>query len=176
MDEDRRNYLVEKFVSEDVLKLFSFYSKIIAQRDNYYNEATKEHNTKFEPQVGHCVDIRDHNDPVGQSLLLFYLPKIAEHLKLKLEPVASYYRIYGPNCRLPMHTDRPDYEWSATICMGYDAPDCWPIYIEEDAIHLEPGDALMYQGSKYKHGRPVFKGSWQTQLFLHYKEVKDERT
>ena len=72
-----------------------------------------------------------------------------------------------------MHTDNPNYEWSATLCMGYQAPESWPLYIEKEPFYLEAGDCLIYQGAKYFHGRKPFKGSWQSQVFLHYKEVKD---
>ena len=74
--------------------------------------------------------------------------------------------VYAEKCKLPMHTDKPNYEWSATICMSYEAPECWPIYIGEDAVYLEPGDCLLNLGAKEEHGRPVFKGSWQT-FWLH---------
>ena len=175
MAENRRNNIIKDFYSPDVLAMFHKYSLSLAKRDSVYSETDKTWSTKFEPGIGHCIDIRG-GDLLADALLELSLPKIVNHLKLKLEPVASYYRIYGPDCRLPMHTDRPDYEWSATVCMGYDAPECWPMYVENDPIYLEPGDCLLYQGAKEKHGRGVFKGSWQAQLFLHYKEVKDERT
>lgn len=174
MDEDRRNNIIKDFFSPEFLTVFKEYSLIRAKEDAVYSPAENSWSTKFEPGIGHCIDIRG-GDRLADALLQFSLPKISEIVGKKLETVASFYRIYGPDCKLPMHTDNPEYEWSATICMGYDAPDCWPIYVEEDAIHLEPGECLIYQGAEKSHGRPVFKGSWQTQLFLHYKEVKDEK-
>ena len=174
MDEIRRSYIIKKFFSTEVLDIFHEYSSLVARTDALYCKTEDKWTTKFEPGIGHCIDIRAR-DRFAESLLKISMPKISEIVGKKLETVASFYRIYGPDCKLPMHTDSPEYEWSATICMGYDAPDCWPIYVEEDAIHLEPGECLIYQGAEKSHGRPVFKGSWQTQLFLHYKEVKDEK-
>ena len=49
--------------------------------------------------------------------------------------------------------------------------------VEENGVRksvlLERGDALIYRGDKIAHGRPVFQGEWQTQLFLHYEEVEN---
>ena len=166
--------VLKGFISEDVLKVFHEYSGIKARTKHSYSEASKQWTTFFEPGIGYCVDIAGH-DPFGQSVLMVYLPKISEILGLELGPVASFYRIYGPECKLPMHIDDPNYEWSATINMGYEAPECWPIFIEEKPFYLEPGDCLLYQGAKHEHGRRIFNGAWQSQLFLHYKEVKNEK-
>ena len=172
MDENRRNYIIRNFFSPDICTLFHQYSVSLAKKDSVFSLVENKWSTKFEPGIGHCIDIR-HGDILAEVLLNLSLPKIVEHLKVNLEPVTSYYRVYGEHCKLPMHTDKDNYEWSATICMSYEAPECWPIYVGEDAVYLEPGDCLLYQGAKEEHGRPVFKGSWQTQLFLHYKELKD---
>ena len=172
MDENRRNHIIRNFVNEDVLKIFHEYSLALAMKDNVYSASTDSYSTKHEVGIGHCIDIRGM-DPFTEAMLRFYMSKISNVVKKELSPVASFYRIYGPNCKLDMHTDNPDYEWSATLCMGYDAPECWSIYIEKEPFYLEAGDCLIYQGAKDSHGRKPFIGSWQSQVFLHYKEVKD---
>ena len=161
--------VLKGFISEDVLNVFRHYSLIKARSRNTYNSAANKYTTIHEPGIGHCIDIAG-DDSFANALMLVSLPKISKTLSLELSPVASFYRVYGPECILPVHIDQPEYEWSATICMGYEAPDCWPIFIEEKPFYLEPGDCLLYQGAKHGHGRRVFNGSWQTQLFLHYKE------
>ena len=166
--------VIKKFFLPEVLALFHEYSSLVARADALYCKTEDTWTTKFEPGIGHCIDIRA-GDRLADSLLKISLPKISELVGKKLETVASFYRIYGTECKLPMHIDDPNYEWSATIAMGYHAPECWPIYVEKEAFYLEPGDCLLYQGAKHPHGRDVFKGSWQTQLFLHYREVKDEK-
>ena len=174
MDEVGRSHIIRNFLSKDVLDLFFHYSYMLAKKDNVYNQAATEWSTKYEPTVGHCIDIRG-NDMLANAILVNYLPTISEHLKIELHPVSSFYRIYGHECELPMHKDNPEYEWSATICMGYEATECWPLYIKKEPWYLEPGECLLYQGAKDLHGRKKFNGSWQSQLFLHYKEVKDEQ-
>tara|TARA_A100001388_G_scaffold107509_1_gene78857 strand:- start:1429 stop:1971 length:543 start_codon:yes stop_codon:yes gene_type:complete len=172
MDENRRNHIIRNFVSKDVLKIFHEYSLALAMKDNVYSKGTDSYATKHEIGVGHCIDIRGR-DPFTEAMLHAYRVKISEVVKKELFSVASFYRIYGNDCKLDMHTDNPDYEWSATLCMGYEAPESWPLYIEKEPFYLEAGDCLIYQGAKDSHGRKPFKGSWQSQVFLHYKEVKD---
>ena len=174
MDEVRRSHIIRNFVDEDILKIFHEYSLALAMKDNVYSKGTDSYATKHEIGVGHCIDIRGR-DPLTEAMLQAYRVKISEVVKKELFSVASFYRIYGNDCKLDMHTDNLDYEWSATLCMGYKAPESWPLYIEKEPFYLEAGDCLIYQGAKYFHGRKPFKGSWQSQVFLHYKEVKDEQ-
>lgn len=40
---------------------------------------------------------------------------------------------------------------------------------EQDVgVELEPGDALIYLGSRMKHWREPYEGERQYQMFLHY--------
>jgi hypothetical protein len=169
MDEIGRSHIIRNFIGKDILKVFYEYSLIMAKR-NRPKAADGQRVTVYESTVGHCIDLR-YGDALADSLLIFCCEKISKTVGFDLVPITSYYRIYGPDCKLDWHTDLTEYEWSATICMGYDAPECWPIYLEKKPIYLEAGDALIYEGSKYEHGRFPFKGSWQIQLFLHYREV-----
>ena len=171
MDEVRRSHIIRNFVSEDILKLFREYSVIRAMSDMPMSSAGQRI-MKHDPDTGNCIDIR-YGDPFANGLLLNYREKISQVVGKKLEPIVSFYRVYATGCQLPMHKDTPEYEWSATLCMGYEAPESWPLYIEKEPFYLEAGDCLIYQGAKDAHGRKPFKGSWQSQVFVHYKEVKD---
>ena len=173
MDEVRRSHIIRDFIGKDILELFREYSLIMA-KTNRPKAADGQRVTVYEPTIGHCIDLR-YGDALADSLLLFCREKISKTVGFDLVPVTSYYRIYGPECKLPVHVDQPEYEWSATICMGYGAHEPWPIFLKREPFYLEAGDALIYQGAKEEHSRPVFKGSWQSQLFLHYKEVADEQ-
>ena len=58
MDEVRRSHIIiKKFVSEDILNVFDTYARIKAMKNNTYNIATQERCTKYEPRVGHCIDL-----------------------------------------------------------------------------------------------------------------------
>jgi hypothetical protein len=172
MDEIGRSHIIRNFIGKDILKVFYEYSLIMAKR-NRPKAADGQRVTVYESTVGHCIDLR-YGDALADSLLIFCCEKISKTVGFDLVPITSYYRIYGPECKLPVHIDQPEYEWSATICMGYSAKEPWPIFLKQEPFYLEAGDALIYQGAKEEHSRPVFKGSWQSQLFLHYKEVEDE--
>ena len=68
---------------------------------------------------------------------------------------------------LKEHTDRPSCEVSVTVFLG-SCGTPWPIYMGNNSIELEPGDAVLYLGNKLKHKREEFLGDWHSQVFLHY--------
>jgi hypothetical protein len=44
----------------------------------------------------------------------------------------------------------------------------WPIFMNNNPIHMNPGDACIYLGCDLVHYREHFKGDWHAQCFLHY--------
>jgi hypothetical protein len=68
---------------------------------------------------------------------------------------------------LKKHTERPSCEISVTVMIGSDGTK-WPIFIEDNEVVLQPGDAVIYLGCELEHWREEFKGDWHSQVFLHY--------
>ena len=125
--------------------------------------------------------IQGNNEPLARAMLKLCHKRMEEIIGKKLKAVRSFYRIYAEDSYLKPHIDDGELEYSVTINMGSKGPEgyCWPIYIEDldgerEDILLYPTDALVYNGSKLRHGREKFLGLYQTQLFLHYKEVKKD--
>jgi len=174
---------VENFISKDIAQLFDDYAYLISSRDAIAvdTEEGESFVTKYEPGCGFCIDIRGNDEPLAKAMLKLCHKRMEEITAQKLEIVRSFYRIYGNGSYLKPHIDSDELEYSVTINMGSRGPEgyCWPIYIEEldgerEDILLYPTDALIYNGSKLRHGREKFLGVYQTQLFLHYKEVKKD--
>lgn len=89
----------------------------------------------------------------------------------------SYFRIYYNDANLEKHTDRESCQYSATVCIKKDCD--WPIYFKDSngndiEVEMEPGDLIVYQGTKLEHWRNHYKGSRHIQLFLHYIDMDDE--
>jgi hypothetical protein len=166
---------VENFISPEMAEIFDTYAYNVAFRDKISAPGGNEFVTKHEPGIGLCIDIRG-DDCLGTAYLSLCQKRMEKITDCKLQPFRSFYRIYGPDCKLPPHIDSEDLQYSATINMGTKGPKdyCWPIYVgegeERENILLHPGDALVYSGSRIRHGRDKFLGVYQTQLFLHYKE------
>ncbi|MBU3998973.1 MAG: hypothetical protein KKI03_15940, partial [Gammaproteobacteria bacterium] len=86
-------------------------------------------------------------------------------------PTYTYARIYGNGESLPVHEDRAACELS--LSMNLDADQVWPIWLKTPdgkpvAVHMQPGDAMMYLGCKTMHWREPFEGTRCTQVFMHY--------
>jgi hypothetical protein len=73
---------------------------------------------------------------------------------------------------LSKHTDRHSCEISASLTIGYDAPEPWPLWLESNqqprSITLRAGDMLLYQGRELPHWRERFTGRYWIQAFFHY--------
>lgn len=86
-------------------------------------------------------------------------------------PTYVYSRVYHNGSTLEKHKDRDACEISLTLHLGGDHS--WSIYIEspegeERCVNLDPGDAMLYLGTKAVHWRNEYEGQHYTQVFLHY--------
>ena len=111
-------------------------------------------------------------EPCMESLLLRLLPQIEDATALSLYPTYSYMRVYKRGDVLVRHRDRTACEISVSLNLGSEAGSPWPLWIEGpagvSAVHLEPGDALLYRGTECFHWRDAFAGEHAVQCFLHY--------
>lgn len=117
--------------------------------------------------------LRDrYADTLMESILLHLQPRMEQATGLSLLPTYSYLRIYETGAVLHRHKDRFACEISASLTLGYDAPEPWPIWLE---IHQQPrsitlhrGDMLVYKGRELAHWRERFDGHYWIQAFFHY--------
>lgn len=115
-----------------------------------------------------------YGDFVTDGLMVSLLPRVEEFSGLSLFPTYSYCRTYKSGDVLPKHRDRRSCEISVSLCLGFEAKEPWPLWIEgpqgTSSIILSPGDAVLYRGIECWHWREAFEGRLQAQLFMHYVE------
>lgn len=104
-------------------------------------------------------------------LLVEKMPFASDVSAEPLLPTYTYARIYKHGEILARHRDRDACEISFSLNLAQDAE--WPIHIqkpngEEAALHLSPGDAVMYLGCEADHWRERFTGRHHVQVFIHY--------
>lgn len=117
-----------------------------------------------------------YSDPLIETILLTSCKKLSEVTEIDLIPQYSYCRIYSKGDELKIHTDRPECQFSATLCLG--RPEKEPnsaIYMSQEKnensgreVFLEVGDLCFYRGTEMFHWRKPFEQSWFLQCFLHY--------
>ena len=119
-------------------------------------------------------------DVFGESLLLHFKPVMEKISGLSLYPTNSVLRIYQKGGILKKHVDRPTCEISATLTVGYDAAEPYPIWVQSAGqdipIALKRGDMLLYKGCEVPHWREEFTGRHWIQLFLHYVDANGPYT
>lgn len=101
-------------------------------------------------------------------------------------PTFDYFRLYreGDICRI--HSDRPACQHAVSLTLDYSDGECWPLEIgrysvqsyhplqehwekDHSSIEMAIGDAVVYQGLRYPHGRTIPNpNAWSAHLFLCY--------
>jgi hypothetical protein len=126
--------------------------------------------TTEDPQAMGCPSL--YNSIPIIKLLIQKLPDASIFCGEQLLPTYCYGRVYNKKgVELKAHTDRPACELSITLNLFKDRD--WPIFIKtpdgtEVSVELDPGDAMMYLGTRAEHWREPFPGGICTQVFLHY--------
>ena len=111
------------------------------------------------------------------ELLCEKTPEVSALLEEIVLPTYSYARVYKEGSVLEKHTDRDACEISLTLHLDGDYP--WPIWIEtpqqeKKFVSLNPGDAMLYLGRIAPHWREEYRGTYYSQVFLHYVRSRGE--
>jgi hypothetical protein len=166
---DKNGYFVVKqFIPKELCDFAKVYFKI--------RQDTLEYD--IDPQCPKSKSF--YADPFCETLLLTACKKLSEILEIELLPTYSYTRIYSQRDELKIHVDRPECQYSATLCLGRPQKEpISPIYFSRDKdginnveLMLEEGDLCFYKGNDMFHWRKPFEQSWYLQTFLHYVDAK----
>ena len=88
-----------------------------------------------------------------------------------------YLASYLSGAELKKHVDRPQCEFSVTLCLDFSPePDLatpWPIHLETPngtvTVYQGLGDGLVYRGTTLPHyRRPLGNNQTSTSIFFHY--------
>jgi hypothetical protein len=102
---------------------------------------------------------------------------VADIVSAPIKPSYVYVAAYQPGARLLKHTDRPQCEYSFSMCIDFtpepQGRSPWPLCLETEAgtvkIFQRIGDALLYRGTELPHYRTQLpKDCTSTSIFFHY--------
>ena len=115
--------------------------------------------------------VAEYGDPFSEALLILKQPIVEDAMGEALLPTYSFSRWYFNKGELPLHSDRPECEISVTL--NIQADKAWKLWVKRKGtktrgLTLNPGEAILYQGMKYKHWRTPYTGKECMQIFLHY--------
>ena len=138
-----------------------------------------------------AVEIYGYHYPPFATFHWGLTPAIAAQVGKDLLPTYCYFRLYRQGDVCKVHGDRPACEHSLSLTLGYADGIAWPLEMAREAIdapyqradlafrpdedaaalEMEPGDAVLYQGVRYHHGRTTPNPNrWSAHLFLHWVE------
>ena len=123
----------------------------------------------------HCV----YGDPAFDMVMAMSTEDIGRIVGKRLIPQYTYARIYKNGSDLKIHSDRPECQYSVTLCLGGEYEKLWPIWIKDytgksHEVPLDVGDMVVYHGTELEHWRDKFEGNMQYQLFMHYVDAEGE--
>lgn len=118
-----------------------------------------------------------YNEPVAR----FFHHEIAARLSAvagePLRPSYVYFASYLSGAELRKHTDRPQCEFSVTLCLDFSPEPAletpWPIQLDTAAgsvaVYQALGDGLAYRGTRLPHYRDRLRqGCTSSSIFFHY--------
>ena len=154
--------VIREFVPPFFLTYLRNYFTLIVQNDPSLGGDPQAPNS-------HCV----YGDPAFDMAMAMSTQDIGKIVGKNLIPQYTYARIYKNGSVLERHTDRPECQYSVTLCLGGEYNKPWPIWIKDYAgksheVPLGIGDMLVYSGCELEHWREEFEGDTQFQLFMHY--------
>lgn len=122
-----------------------------------------------------------------QAFLWGLTPTIGELTRRELLPTYCYFRVYREGDVCWVHSDRYACEHSISLTLAYSDDKTWPFEIGRNrirqndpvettfkddpysTIQMKPGDAVLYQGVFYRHGRVTPNPNrWSAHLFMHW--------
>ena len=122
-----------------------------------------------------------------ETFLWGLTPIMSQLVGRDLLPSYTYFRIYlkGDICRV--HSDRPSSEFGLSMTLEYSDDQIWDLQLGKEridslyplsddfgtmdyaSIEMGVGDAVLYQGSHYAHGRmQPNPNAWSAHLFLFF--------
>jgi Rps23 Pro-64 3,4-dihydroxylase Tpa1-like proline 4-hydroxylase len=160
------NYLIiPNFISPERSKILSDEFKLYCEKENLSGDDQSPNS--------HSI----YNHISFLELLCEKTPEVSTLIEETVLPTYSYARVYKEGSVLENHVDRDACEISLTLHLDGDYP--WPIWIEtpqkeKKFVSLNPGDAMVYLGRIAPHWREEYKGSYYSQVFLHYVRSRGE--
>ena len=118
-----------------------------------------------------------HNEPVAAYVHRQLTTTVSDIAETMVKPSYSYLAAYHSGSVLEHHTDRPQCEYSITLCIDATpepaAQSPWPIDIDTADGRLRVwqhlGEGLLYRGRYIPHARErLAEGYSSTSLLLHY--------
>lgn len=134
---------------------------------NYCKLKHMDNQTNFDHLQNNNHDTFFYKDPLMQVFLDKKRYLVEQNLGIKLFSSYSFWRCYTWGAVLEKHKDRPSCEFSVSALIDSDNKN-WPLYMDNEPIDLDFGEAIIYKGTDVWHERKEFIGDYHMQTFLHY--------
>ena len=159
---DKKHYVVIKqALSADACELLATYAHFKANVKAISNRSRSSDPLK---------DIhREYGDRMIEALVETVTPLVERATGRELWPTLSFYYTYKNGNQLKKHKDRSSCQLVAGLYIGADddyktSHASWPLYLnvegQPEAVALDVGDLVIFNGHETEHWREPFTGTW----------------
>jgi hypothetical protein len=161
---------------------FAFVSSVLPQPlisavAQYYRQRVEE--GYFSLKNGHSNQYATHREPLAEWIHATVADMLRPAFPVDVKPSYSYVCVYKTGATLDRHTDRPQCEFTVSLCVDAGAGgNGWPLYIESPAdnavieARVRVGSAVIFKGRELPHfRRTLSRGGHVTSLLLHFVET-----
>ena len=92
---------------------------------------------------------------------------LSDYLKIPVKKSYCFLSIYRDGGICPLHTDRPQCEYTIDVCISQREP--WTIYVDGRPFDMQENDAVIYSGTQSPHYRNrIQEGNHCFLVFFHF--------
>ena len=120
-----------------------------------------------------------HREPLAEWIHQLVAEELRPAFPVPVKPSYSYLCVYQGGAKLDRHTDRPQCEFTVSLCVDASAGgERWPLYVESPVdealveVRLRIGDAIIFKGRELPHfRRDLPQGENFTSILFHFVET-----
>ena len=155
-------------------------SHLLSAMGRYYRQRLAEGYIRLSD--GKSNQYAAHREPLAEWIHQIVAEALAPAFSVPVKPSYSYLCVYKGGATLDRHTDRPQCEFTVSLCVDASTGgERWPLYVESPVdealveVHLRVGDAIIFKGRELPHfRRDLPSGESFTSILFHFVETSYE--
>lgn len=143
----------------------------------YYRQRVAQGYIRLRP--GTTNNYAAHREPLAEWLHPIVGEMLRPAFPVEVKPSYTYLSVYTGGATLERHTDRPQCEFTVSLCVdATPGGERWPLYVESPVdnavieVRLPVGDAIIFKGRELPHSRRALALQESvTSLLFHFVET-----
>ena len=167
-------HIINNFLDESISDFLYGYLMLAQKRLREVENNVIENESQMYGEFGNDT-FSIYGDLAFDSILLGKKSELEGYTGVDLLPSFTEAILHKKNSVSSGHTDRENCQISLSVCLGFEGPKIWPLWIKEKngkkiEVQLKKGDAIVYRETDVESWREPYAGFQQAQLLIHYSD------